>query len=130
MTAEHTVDVDIDDDGYVCGFTFTCSGGSTDDCHQWCADGCEETCTAPDVILWPLSADIGPVAQAPIDVHRWQPMVPPTCRIVDWLDACGGTDTYVDEDEPHRSGRHPIDVDWTGDDYQWTYREPAPEVTA
>lgn len=129
MTAEHFVDVEIGGDGYV-SFRFTCTGGPGDVCHQWCAEGCEELCTADTIVLDPERVEL--VAQAPTGAHQWEPMPPhgQSCRVVDWLDAVGGADAYADEDEPHRPGRHPIAEEWTGADYVWTYRDPAPAVPA
>ncbi len=136
MTAEHYADADILADGYA-SVRFVCTGGDEDGCRQWCADGCEESCLARDIVLWP---DRVPVDRAPDDLHQWAPtpkIGESSCREMDWLDACGWQDSgWVDDEEEGgeremeatdlRPGRHRIEVEWTGDDYIWRY--PA-EVT-
>jgi hypothetical protein len=135
VTATHTVTVELaeDDDGdvEVLFVRFGCTGGPEDECHQWCAEGCEEQCYGGRIILSGHLAEL--VAQAPLDGHRWEPMPPDgsSCRIVDWLDAGDWQDTGFNADGEEISrdqllpGTHVIEEEWTGDDYTWSYAEPA-----
>lgn len=137
LPAEHYAEVELYPDGDLWPVRFICSGTDADECHQWCAEGCEESCTGSPIRLWspesPESPDDPLVAQAPVLGHRWTPAAYTSggCRIVDWLDACGDADTYAGDDEPWgphaaREGRHLIEVEWTGDDYVWSYPDVEP----
>jgi hypothetical protein len=137
VTAAHTVTVELDGDGTPGLVRFGCTGGPADECHQWCAEGCEEQCDGMPIRLWSPGQDAPElVAQAPAQGHRWEPMPPDgaSCRLVDWLDGTGDwRDTYDGEDydapQPLRPGTHVIAVYWDGDDYTWHYaaddEEPA-----
>lgn len=137
MTAEHYAEAEVLEDGYA-SVRFVCTGGPEDECHQWCAEGCEETCLGGAIIL--SGAELELVAQAPALGHRWEPMPPDgsSCRIVDWLDAVGWQDTgWVEEPDAGgerevthadlRPGLHRIEEEWTGDDYIWRY--PAEDLS-
>lgn len=136
MTAQHFVDVELDEDGDVFLVTFVCAGTAGDICHQWCAEGCEEYCSSTPILT---GAEVEIVAQAPLDGHRWEPMPldGSYCRVVDWLDASGWNETGWNEEDTEisadqlRPGRHLIEEEWTGDDYIWRYAGLLPvEVTA
>lgn len=135
MTAEHYADVELYEDGEGAFVRFVCTGGPTDLCHQWCAEGCEESCLGGGIIPWAADTS-GPslIAQAPVQGHRWEPMPPDgsSCRIVDWLDAVSWQDCgWVDEPDAGgerevavqdlRPGRHRIEEEWAGDVYIWRY---------
>lgn len=138
MTAQHFADVELDADGNPDVVRFVCSGGPDDECHQWCAEGCEEQCYGGDLILTGAKHPIN--LWRPVDAHRWAPMPPDgtRCRIAEWLGACGWQDTgWVDDEKVGdrevtpadlRPGRHLIEDEWTGDDYIWRY--PAVEVAS
>lgn len=127
MTAQHRLD--LYEEGSLSGATVVCLGTDADDCHQWCGEGCEEECAG-----WPwIPPGTELVAQAPVVGHRAE--VYPGCREADWINACGIEDTAADEDilrfdadgdgdtQPGiRSGL--IEIEWTGDDYIWSYVEP------
>lgn len=131
MSALHYADVELDDDGGALSVLFMCTGGPDDVCHQWCAQGCEESCTAPPKRrpADPLNFVEGTYITAG---HRWADTG--SCRIVDWFDAVGWRDTGWTQDdneisaEQLRPGRHLIEEEWTGDDYIWRYA-PEPAVT-
>jgi hypothetical protein len=138
MSAEHYADVDLTDPDWPT-VRFVCTGGDTDLCHQWCAEGCEEQCLARRAIRWSPEAICQPTA----DAHRWEPsprVGESSCRIVDWLDAIGWQESgWVDEPDDGgerevtaadlRPGQHLIAEEWTGDDYIWRYPANA-ETTA
>lgn len=110
MTATHSVTVETDDDGTAHSHTFTCTGTAADECHQWCSQGCDESCPGPAT-------------------HRWEDTG--ECRILVWYDALDVSDTYADSEDdpwPNRSGR--IEDEWTGDGYIWRYRDDAPTEAA
>jgi hypothetical protein len=139
MTAQHYAEVEKYDDGGGAFVRFVCTGTDEDICHQWCAQDCEETCLARDVVLWPAKVEPGGV---PDDIHQWAPsprVGGSSCREMDWLDAVGWQDTgWVDEPdkggdrevtvEDLRPGRHLIEMEWTGDDYIWRYPVAVPNV--
>lgn len=110
MSAQHYAEAEVLADGYA-SVRFVCTGGPEDRCRQWCADGCEESCSA-----WREGG------------HRWADTG--SCREMDWLDAVGWQDSgWVDEPDGEREvaatdlrpGRHLIETEWTGDDYIWRY---------
>ena len=119
MSAVHFAEADVDDEARVqTRVRFSCSGDDTSECHQWCAEGCEEQCLG-------------------YGTHRWtaEAYRPGGCRIVDWLDATGAEDSYTGDDyaphgqpQPFRPGRHQIETEWTGDEYVWSYFEAEPAV--
>lgn len=130
MTAQHYIDVELDDDGDALSTHFICTGGPDDTCRQWCAEGCEEYCSMVHV------CDDDPETGCPEpcprdgDEHRWEDTG--SCREMDWLGAVGWQDSgWVDEPDAGgerevtstdlRSGRHLIETEWTGDDYIWRY---------
>jgi hypothetical protein len=119
--------LDLDEPGTFIGARVVCLGTDDDICRQWCAEGCEEGCYGGGIIPSP---DPGLIAQAPLAGHRWESIG--SCRIADWINACGVEDSHVDEgafpwDEDGnsqpgiRSGF--IEEEWTGDDYVWSYAE-------
>lgn len=121
----HFVEVSVEDEGTPDAVytieRFVCEAPDGSLCRSWCVE-CEETCSAT-----PILGSVEVVAQAPVDGHRYEPVN--HCRIVEWLgagDAMDREDLHA-EDEPLRPGRHPIDEEWTGDDYVWSYAEPDPE---
>lgn len=125
MSAAHRLD--LFEAGTLTGARVVCLGTDADICRQWCAEGCEEGCYG-EPILWPWPEDL-PVAQAPLDGHRWKPYED-GCRIAEWLNAGDLSDTCADEDRLRfcadgccqpgiRSGL--IDVSWDGDDYLWEW---------
>ena len=128
MTAQHRLD--LSDPGTFVGARVVCLGTDADECHQWCAEGCEEECSG-----WPwIPPGTEVVAMAPPTGHRSELYAqdrPGDCRITDWINNCGHEDTYAGDEELLRwdedgelqdgivSGL--IEVEWTGDDYVWSY---------
>jgi hypothetical protein len=135
VTAQHRLD--LWKPGTFEGARVVCLGDADDICRQWCADGCEEECF--ETIIPP--PDPGLIAMAPVAGHRWGPY-DGGCRVADWINNCGVEDTYADDMDPVlfawdddgetqpniRGGL--IEEEWTGDDYIWSYAEPAPVVAA
>lgn len=112
----HFADAEVLPDGYG-SVRFLCTGGPKNTCRQWCAEGCEESCSG-----WNRDPEEGG--------HRWADTG--SCREMDWLDAVGWRDSgWVDEpdaggerevtEQDLRPGLHPIETEWTGDDYIWRY---------
>lgn len=119
----HLVEVElVDGEPTVARFVCTEPEGSL--CRAWCVE-CEEQCVARSVYV--AAEPLDPIAQAPVEGHRFAPIA--SCRIVDWLGAGGSGDMEElhAEDEPLRPGLHPIEEEWDGDTYLWSYAEPEPE---
>lgn len=123
----HLAEVE-EDDGELSVVRFVCEAAPDALCRSWCVDGCEDECVARDVYVSHAPDSIA-AEQAPDGAHRFVPMDPPTCRVVDYLGAGDAHDRAElhAEDEPLRPGRHPIVEEWDGDCYLWTYAEPEPE---
>jgi hypothetical protein len=115
--AQHRLD--LFEEGTLSGAAVVCLGGPGNECRWWCADPARncETCSP--------------------DTHPWEPIG--SCRIADWINACGVDDCHADADDfPFdeegdsqpgiRSGL--IETEWTGDDYIWRYPEPATAAAA
>lgn len=124
----HLVEVEEDDGDLFVG-RFVCEAVPDALCRSWCVE-CEEECRARDVYVSD-EPDGTAARHAPAGAHRFVPMDPPTCRVVDYLNASAGdrfdSEELHAEDEPLRPGRHPIVEEWDGDCYLWTYAEPDPE---
>jgi hypothetical protein len=120
----YTIEVDEDSAGDLWVVRIVCHAAEDAICRCWCAEGCEETCYGSRIYVAAEPPEL--VAQAPTEGHRWAPIG--SCRIVDWLEACGAEDSH-DEEEPLRPGTHPIEADWDGDMYVWRYAEPDAAVT-
>ena len=133
MTTPTLHRLDLAEPGTLRGATVVCLAPETAICRQWCtecspdAEGCthEPILAGAPINLW-----------RDADAHRWGPYEG-GCREADWINNCGVEDTHVDE------GAFPWDdatdsqpgivsgyiaIDWTGDDYVWSYDETAPPV--
>jgi hypothetical protein len=126
----HLIEVDRNEDGDLYVARFVCHAPPDALCRSWCVE-CEETCTARTVYVATEPLD---VAQAPPEGHRFAPMDPPTCRIVDWLgagDAYDREELYAGDDLDERNrvilrpGLRPIEESWDGDSYLWEYADEA-----
>lgn len=126
----HLVEVDRNDDGDLYVVRFVCEADPLALCRAWCADGCEEECVAREVYV--SAEPVEPVAQAPVEGHRFAPMGEGRCRVVEWLGAGNAEDAldlYAGDDLDRwnrailRPGRHPIEESWDGDSYLWEYAE-------
>ena len=129
----HLVEVDRNEDDELYVVRFVCKAAPDAVCRSWCADGCDEVCRARSVYV---SAEPVEVAQAPVDSHRFVPMDPPSCRVADWLnvgDAYDREELYagIELDERNRPilrpGLQPIEEEWDGDSYLWSYADELTE---
>jgi hypothetical protein len=129
----HLVEVDTNEDGELYVARFMCRAAPDALCRSWCVE-CEEECTAPSVYV--AAEPLDPVAQAPVDAHRFAPLDPPgeRCRVVDWLgagDAYDREELYAGDDLDERNrvilrpGLRPIEESWDGDSYLWEYADEA-----
>lgn len=138
MSAEHYAEVELYEDGDGAFVRFVCTGTDNNECHQWCAQGCEEQCLGEGIIL---------AGDHPVDLwrspraHRWAPHPragESICRVMEWLGAVGWQDSgWVDDDKVGerevtvrdlRDGRHLIETEWTSDDYIWRYPAAAADA--
>lgn len=137
MSAQLLHRVDLFEEGTLAGARAVCLAPDTAACRQWCAEGCEEYCSADEILL--SGVDVELVAQAPLAGHRWAPIG--SCREADWINACGVEDCCADDEALRfdvdgdgvlrpavRSGY--IETEWTGDDYVWSYADLPPTDTA
>lgn len=129
----HLVEVDRNEDDELYVVRFVCEAAPEALCRAWCADGCEEVCLARTVYV---AAEPLLLAQAPPEGHRFVPMDPPSCRVADWLnvgDAYDRAELYsgIEVDERGhvllRPGRRPIEDEWDGDGYLWSYADEVAE---
>lgn len=79
----------------------TCAAPTGSDCLMRCPVGCES---------WPCD---DPIAGGPCN------LVEGPCNAAEWFDANGVEECYAGPAMPVRDGA--IDVEWSGDDYTWTY---------
>lgn len=93
----HTVEWRISSACWIDG-TVTCHEPDTADCRTWCAEGCEERCTAPGE-------------------HRREPTG--SCNLKDWLENGDLVECYAGPTATLVNG--PVDISWDGDNYLWRY---------
>ena len=109
--ATFTPDADNDPDEWTGTFTFECAAPPSADCRWEC--DCEEwVVTMRGNEAWHV---------LDYDEDESHQMRPASCTIADWFDS-GYMSAYLD---PPRTGRHPIDCEWMGDGYVFTYNEEA-----
>ncbi len=98
--ATHSVAWEISD-GWIRG-TVTCDGDESSWCHQTC-----RTCYGE---LWSDDEH----------VHDW--VAGPECNAALWISEDGITETHVGPPHPVSDG--PVNVEWDGSNWVWSYPEP------